>query len=1054
MVYKFFTFSFLLFALNYPNLSGNNQVRTGNGEKKYDLFQIGYTYFKNNDLTAAKLCFIKAKAAYAVSDNYTKVAECLYYLSDIAFKENRFTEACELLDQQSKLAEKHKINHSLVWEGKYLRGTILFKEKKIAEAYVFFNQLTALLNRYCFVDSTLAKIYHQKGTVEYYKGDFYNSLKSYDESVVHGTAAFGATSLFVSDQINNLGVINYMLDRFDEALRYYKKSENILHLAKNPDKKALAATYANIGLVFMNKNDLPNAQLFNEKARDLYLLDPKHGDGYIANAYLNLAVIYYRLNSNDLQLACINEALKYSEKSNPYLLPKIYLQLAYYYEKTNQLYRAQKYFSLAITKAKTIFGESSDLAYAHNNLGLFFINHNINVNKALQHFEASRDFFLKTVGFKNSSLASCYMHIGDYYNKTGQPEKALKTYHTALLCITENFDNTDPFTFSYDTKSLANDYSIEILKDKACMLEKLSNKTFDKKQKLFYLQSAFFHYKQAIRYIELIRSNYFGEESRLLLGENEQNTFFQAIRIAYNLYQITGNSYYKDNAFIIADNAHSGSLQTMIREKVISLGDRLKYPLLNREMSLKRELSSYNEWINREKSSSKPDSARLRFWKSKVTEIAFKIEEVKNEINEEHPAYKYLSQVENNFHNVADIQEKLGNNESIIEYLLSDSVMYSFCITKKQSDMRRIPINNGFFGDIDKVLDFVKYPTVNASDSLICQGYRKSGYHLYEILIEPYRNLIRNKSLIIVPDGKLTYLPFCTLLTAPTENKTLNYKELPYLVKQFPVRYIYYASGLLNTIEKTHASKLMLAIAPSYHNNGGAALMDNNMAQEGEMGSLFYNQKEVESVIDLVGGKAFLGDNASEEVLKKNAPDYRIIHLAMHATVNDDDPLNSKLFFTPHSSKMEDDFLYGYETYNLKLNTDLLVLSACNTGTGKLRKGEGIQSLTRGFVFAGVKSIVMTLWAVNDKAGFLIMERFYRNITRQNSKDRALQQSKIDYIRSSDIIHAHPYYWAGYVLIGDNTPIDCSKNRLWYLGALGGFILLVFGIWVYWLKRK
>jgi len=127
----------------------------------------------------------------------------------------------------------------------------------------------------------------------------------------------------------------------------------------------------------------------------------------------------------------------------------------------------------------------------------------------------------------------------------------------------------------------------------------------------------------------------------------------------------------------------------------------------------------------------------------------------------------------------------------------------------------------------------------------------------------------------------------------------------------------------------------------------------------------------------------------------------------------------------------------------MDLNAQLAVLSACNTGSGVLQRGEGIMSLARGFFYAGVPSIVMTLWNVEDFSGVELMTSFYTALAEGKSKDIALQQAKLNYLRNSDQLKAHPHFWAAYVDIGDTAPLDMSKRipYLWlYIGL--GFILI------------
>ena len=133
-----------------------------------------------------------------------------------------------------------------------------------------------------------------------------------------------------------------------------------------------------------------------------------------------------------------------------------------------------------------------------------------------------------------------------------------------------------------------------------------------------------------------------------------------------------------------------------------------------------------------------------------------------------------------------------------------------------------------------------------------------------------------------------------------------------------------------------------------------------------------------------------------------------------------------------------------HSIYNLDLNAKLAVLSACRTGTGKLSKGEGIMSLARGFLYAGVPGIIMTLWAVEDISGADIISGFYNNLFKGQSKDMALRNSKLTYLEHADQLHAHPYFWAAYVQIGDNSPISVQRNiRVYILAAITAAVAVV-----------
>jgi Uncharacterized protein conserved in bacteria len=240
----------------------------------------------------------------------------------------------------------------------------------------------------------------------------------------------------------------------------------------------------------------------------------------------------------------------------------------------------------------------------------------------------------------------------------------------------------------------------------------------------------------------------------------------------------------------------------------------------------------------------------------------------------------------------------------------------------------------------------------------------------------------------------------------------------------------------------------MMAFAPSYP-RPRQNLLTAKGSQRNSLGLLEETMNEVKTISKYFPGEIFSSNTASEENFKKRAAHYGILHLAMHALIEDEDPMYSRLVFTPNSSRnADDDLLYTYEIQRLQLDADIVVLSACNTGIGKLRKGEGMMSLTRGFAFAGIPSIAMTLWSVNDNSSFSLMKNFYHNLSKNYNKDDAMRNAKLEYINNTDIIHSHPYYWAGYVLVGDNSHLKKPGNLLFTISIFSSLLIFVTSIWL------
>jgi len=234
-----------------------------------------------------------------------------------------------------------------------------------------------------------------------------------------------------------------------------------------------------------------------------------------------------------------------------------------------------------------------------------------------------------------------------------------------------------------------------------------------------------------------------------------------------------------------------------------------------------------------------------------------------------------------------------------------------------------------------------------------------------------------------------------------------------------------------NKKQKRHLQNEDLAFAPKYN------------SEQFELSNASYTllplpgvQKEVDAIAETVRTKIYRGDNATEENFRALNQNFDVLHLAMHAYINDSLPAYSRLAFSPEKGEHSletDGWLNTADIYNLDLkNVRLTVLSACNTGVGKMQKGEGLMSLARGFLFAGCPSIVMSLWEVEDNAGTQIMTSFYKNLKNGKTKDEALRLAKIKYLENSNSRLAHPHYWMSFKCIGDQSPIYTSHDMYFF----------------------
>uniref|UniRef100_UPI003BA74981 CHAT domain-containing protein n=1 Tax=Emticicia sp. TaxID=1930953 RepID=UPI003BA74981 len=292
---------------------------------------------------------------------------------------------------------------------------------------------------------------------------------------------------------------------------------------------------------------------------------------------------------------------------------------------------------------------------------------------------------------------------------------------------------------------------------------------------------------------------------------------------------------------------------------------------------------------------------------------------------------------------------------------------------------------------------------------------------LYDVLIKPIEKAIEGKKrLIIIRDAELNYLPF----------EVLAKQKDDYLLKKYIISYAYSASLLLPVKREQKQGSGLLGFAPFANNSFQQSLFrDKNLGQLPKSGS------EVEKI----GGDIYLEDEATKKRFYETYRNKNVIHFATHATTDDTDPLKSFIAFYPDSADYK---LFTNELYDLDLrNTSLVMLSACETGAGKLQKGEGVMSLSRAFTYAGAKAVITTLWNAHDEASAYISERFYKHLKGGIKTDEALRQAKLDFL-SSDLAlrYEHPYYWANFILIGPAETIDFGTN--WWVWGFSIIFLL------------
>ena len=347
---------------------------------------------------------------------------------------------------------------------------------------------------------------------------------------------------------------------------------------------------------------------------------------------------------------------------------------------------------------------------------------------------------------------------------------------------------------------------------------------------------------------------------------------------------------------------------------------------------------------------------------------------------------------------------------------------YVFTITSKTIHLDEIAIKNDFSENIKRLHHLISHRPSGREPFLGFQEFTDLAYQLHqELMIVKLPETI--KQIIIVPDDVLTLLPFEVLLSKRAKDTIPNYglDALSYLVEAFDISYSYSSTLLFNWREKTKKSGEMkfTGFAPSFEESETIAMSRSCHADQ--LNNLKHNQKEVLRIQNLLGGEVFLGKAASLSAFTNYAPQSKIVHLATHACIDENNHQFNKIYFA-------DDYLSQNDLYQLFFQSQLTVLSACNTGTGHLIRGEGIMSLSRGFIHAGCPSIVMSLWSVDDRSTSDMMFGLYQHLKNGLDKNHALKQAKLDFINQSKKAQQHPYYWAAFVQFGNTEKMMFERT--------------------------
>jgi CHAT domain-containing protein len=882
-----------------------------------------------------------------------------------------------------------------------------------------------------------AAYYKEQGIKQAKNGEFKEAKKSFLKELAFKQNHYSDSHPRIANTYVNLGVVFKMEGKLDKALQYYKQAESIY--AKNPhfNPRKTGTNLQNMGNIYNLQRDYEKAENYYQQAIDLFKHDSLNNLDRLGMVYNNLGITHKNQNELKKAIECYKKSIQYKHQKNQCKLYITMGNLANVFRLKKNYEQAEKYFHESIKYAIEHYGEYSHVLDNH------YLNYGVmkmetgNYDKGEKLIKKSLEISIKHLGKKNPETAMGYENLGYLYFLKKDYRQALHYYQKALIALSESFNDTTNTSNPKVGEVFSKPQLVNILKNKASTFKKIE------KNRRQNLEAALSCYELALEVIKELRTGYQNQESKLLLTANERTTFLNTIKTAISLYHLTQEQKYIEKAFRYAETSKAAVLyEAMQSNQALKFGS-IPDSLVKKEQRLKKDIWTFEELIFEERKKRETARAKINFWKEKLFTLNRAYDELIQKFEKQYPKY-YTLKYEQSPINIHTIQQKMEKENVLVEYVLSNNEIYAFTIEKNDFNLKTLAIDSNFTDQVLELRNFLSARDFSNHSHTDFNQYNQQAFDLYTTLLEPL-NLPKNKKLTIIPDDILSYLPFEILVTKDETFDRINYNELAYLVKDREIGYSYSAKVLFNHLNKDRdPEKKLAAFAPTYKNIDNVTEFKTRTRQEyrEKLYPLKGIKKEARQITEIIPGDAFTDMEATEDTFKSQSGNYDILHLAMHTLVNDEEPMYSKMAFTQKDFTREDGFLNTYEIYNLNLDSRMAVLSSCNTGSGKLQKGEGVISLARGFKYAGCPSIVMTMWPVEDNSSIRLMEYFYQAISKGMSKDQALRHAKLKFLENSDPLHAHPYFWAGYILIGDKTALY-KPSYTWLIVAGGILVLLI-----------
>ena len=485
-----------------------------------------------------------------------------------------------------------------------------------------------------------------------------------------------------------------------------------------------------------------------------------------------------------------------------------------------------------------------------------------------------------------------------------------------------------------------------------------------------------------------------------------------------------------NNAFSFAEENKSNLLVKSINNLNAKSYANIPSEWSEKEIELKGKISFLKKHLYDLKNDSLSNPISISEYENIILENELKLSSLLDSIELLNPDY-YNMKYDIETLNIHDIKSSIDSKTAFIEYFIGEDQAYCFTITSDTTYVRNISEIN-YINLVQKYYTSItnKYSDKITLDSLSLQ--------LRNLLLDPNLELNHPNidNLLIVPDDNLSNIPFEYFLNEIDSQNNQNY------IVQYQ-----YSGRLWKMLKQKIITEKTLDLVGYAYNSDNLEYLADRSCHNLSTGNLLCSEKEIQNICHTLGVENTYINLSNSIDLFKKAQSAKILHLATHACLDHENPEYSRIYF-------HDGEVTNIDLQLKNINAELAVLSACESGLGELLKGEGAMSISKGFFHAGCKSTLVSLWPVDDCSTAEFMTLFYTFLKAGDPKDVALFKTKQKYQETAHPSRTHPYYWAGFILIGDNSPVfEASfygKSWIWILFSFITIMAFVLA----WNKRR